>query len=100
LGEQGVWPRETSQARTRLTVRRQEPSALATWLRKAQRVSTGVKTASRQVACSSRRAVSTRSAVSTSAKGRPSAWANWVRKVSIWRARRPAVEWGIEDLLV
>src|SRR5262249_50607196 len=35
-----------------------------------------------------------------SAKGRPSTWANWVRRVSIWRVRRRAVEWGTEDLLV
>src|SRR5262249_29002874 len=55
---------------------------------------------SRHEALSSRIAFSTRSAVRMSAKGRPSTWANWVRRVSIWRVRRRAVEWGTEDLLV
>src|SRR5262245_27745950 len=71
-----------------------------TWVRKAQRVSQGVYTSSRQVAFSSRRAASTRSAGRTSAKGSPSVWANWVRRVSIWCVRRVRLEWGIEDLLV
>ena len=75
-GEQGRSPRETSQASTRLTVQRQEPSGLRTWLRKAHNVNTGVQTASRQAACSCSKARVSRATLSTSAKGKPSAWAN------------------------
>src|SRR5438552_8387781 len=100
LGEHGFWPVLTSQASTRATAARQEPSGLITWLRNAQRVRIGVYVFSRQVARSSCNARSRRSADRVSANGRPSPWANWVRSNSIWRRRRRRVECPMKDLLV
>src|SRR5262249_18045081 len=100
VGRAARRPCPTSQARTRATAARQLPSGLATWVRKAQRVTTGVETLCRQHAPSSRRAAWTRSAGRTWAKAGPSAWANCARRVSIWRRRRRGVESGIGDLLV